>query len=70
MSLTQQRKKNELMIQMNVSDGWSERSGRNGVSFDGTSSDNESVHHHADQYDSRICRADWVELHDSFDPCR
>ena len=34
----------------------------------GTSGDNESVHHYADQHVNRVCRADWSELNDSFDP--
>ena len=37
--------------------------------FDGTSSDNESVHHYADQHDGRIRRIVWIEPFDPADPC-
>ena len=35
---------------------------------DGTSGDNESVDYHADQHVHRVCSADRLERHDSFDP--
>ena len=35
---------------------------------DGTSGDNESIDHHADQYVHRVRGLDWPEYHDSFDP--
>lgn len=39
-----------------------------GRELNGTSGDDESFHHHADQYDHRIRSVDRLELHDSFDP--
>ena len=36
--------------------------------LNGTPGDNESVHHYADQYVNRVCRAGWFERNDSFDP--
>ena len=42
----------------------------NEVNLNGTSGDNESVHHYADQYDGGIRSLDWSELDDSFDSCR
>ena len=41
----------------------------NEVNLNGTSGDNESVHHHADQHDGRIRRIVWIEPVDPADPC-
>ena len=42
--------------------------GRKRGEEDGTSGDNESVDYHADQHVHRVCGADRLERHDSFDP--
>ena len=41
----------------------------NEVNLNGTSGDNESVHHHADQYDGCVRCLVWTEPFDSADPC-
>ena len=42
--------------------------GWEGRELNGTSGDNESIDHHADQHDHRVRGLDWPEFHDSFDP--
>ena len=44
--------------------------GRKRGEEDGTSGDDESVYHHADQYVDRVRGLDRPEYHDSFDPSR